>query len=350
MFEKVKILKKQFYKKSLLFTNTLETFYLTGANFGGFWILTLKGKICLIASKMIENQVREFFTGQNIHIYICVPFAQKAAEIIKEHKENLVLTDSRYISTSGYLTLKTDFSKNDIRIEIKSGILDKLRAVKSENEIKNLKEACRIVSQVCETVKSKLKPGIMELDVHYKILELFAKNKVKESFTPIVAAGKNSANPHHASSNYKIKKNDTIMLDIGCMYNGYCSDLTRTYYLGKINDKFRKIWDTVKQSQSAVLKKIKAGLPLSWADKTARAVIDMAGYKDNFIHMTGHGVGIEIHEMPSLSSDAEGIFLRNMAVTIEPGIYLNDDFGVRIEDTVLITDKGCEILTSAAYE
>jgi Xaa-Pro aminopeptidase len=180
-------------------------------------------------------------------------------------------------------------------------------------------------------------------------MELFAKNKVKESFTPIVSAGKNYANPHHASSGYKMKEDDAVMIDMGCIYKGYCSDLTRTYYLGKISGKFRKIWNIVKESQSAVLKEIKAGLPLSWADKTARSIIDAAGYKDNFIHTVGHGVGIEIHEKPSLSMNAEGIFMRGMAVTVEPGIYLNDEFGVRIEDTALITETGREILTGAVY-
>ncbi|MDR1195307.1 MAG: M24 family metallopeptidase [Endomicrobium sp.] len=335
---------------SFLFASKIETFYLTGASFDGFWILALKGKICILASKMIENQVREFFAGQNTHIYIGVPFAQKAAEIIKENKESSVLADSKYISAFEYLTLNSKFAQHNIKVETKEGILDKLRTVKSGSEIENLKESCRIVSRVCETIKSELRSGLSELDIHYRIIELFAKNKVKESFTPIVAAGKNSANPHHASSGYKINENDIIMMDLGCVYKGYCSDLTRTYYLGKISDKFRKVWDIVKKSQSAVLKEIKAGSPLSMADETARAVIDAAGYKDNFIHTTGHGVGIEIHEMPSLSPNAEGIFLRNMAVTVEPGIYLNEEFGVRIEDTALITDNGCEILTSAAYE
>ena len=110
------------------------------------------------------------------------------------------------------------------------------------------------------------------------------------------------------------------MMDLGCVYKGYCSDLTRTYYLGKINGKFKKIWDIVKNAQNAVLKEIKAGLPVSLADKTARAVIQAAGYKDKFIHTTGHGVGIEIHEMPSLSSNAEDLFLRNTFTTLVPNL------------------------------
>ena len=336
--------------EAFIFTGRIEIFYLSGADFDGFWILAVKDKIYAICSKMIENQVKEFFAKQNLHIYIGVPFSDKVVEILKENEVTGVLADSKYMNAADYITLNAKLSAAKIKIEAKTGLLDKLRFVKSADEIENIKESCKIASEVCEAVKSELRPGIAELDVHYRIIELFAKYKVKESFAPIVAAGKNSANPHHASSNYKIAENDIVMIDLGCVYKGYCSDLTRTYFLGKINSEFREIWGIVKEAQNAVLKEIKAGLPLSFADKTARAIIDAAGYKDNFIHTAGHGVGIEIHEMPSLSSNAEGIFLRNSTVTIEPGIYLNGEFGVRIEDTILITKDGCEILTTAIYK
>jgi Xaa-Pro aminopeptidase len=164
-----------------------------------------------------------------------------------------------------------------------------------------------------------------------------------------VASGENSANPHHISSNRKIAENDVIMIDIGCFYNGYASDLTRTFYLGKINEEFKKVWDIVKQAQNAAIQRIKSGLPVSYGDKAARDLIDSYGYKDKFIHTTGHGVGIEIHEMPSLAINAEGVFLTGMTVTVEPGIYIEGRFGVRIEDTVLIKEEACEVLTSAKY-
>lgn len=349
MPDKIKKLPEKFKNKALLFTNRNETFYLTGAPFDGFWLAALKNKIYVICSAMTENQVRGFFAGTGIEIYTGAPFAEKSAEIFARNGEKNVLTDPGYISAAGYLNLKAEFDKKNIRLQPFQGLLNDMRAVKDEEEIANLRRSCRIVSGVCESIKKEIRPGMSELDVHYAIIELFAGNHVKESFTPIVAAGTNSANPHHCSSGYKIKEDDIVMMDLGCVYKGYCSDLTRTYYLGKINGKFKKIWDIVKNAQNAVLKEIKAGLPVSLADKTARAVIEAAGYKDKFIHTTGHGVGIEIHEMPSLSSNAEGLFLRNMAVTVEPGVYLNNEFGIRIEDTVLITENGCEILTSAAY-
>ena len=349
MKNKIKQLTEKYKADYYLFTSRKETFYITGAAFDGFWMLIVKEEIYIICSQMTENQVREYFEGHNTNIYIGVPFWKSVTNILKSKNADSVVADTKYMTASDFILMGERLNAQDIQLISKFGVLDDMRMIKTESEAENLREACRIVSKVCDTVRSELRPGLSELDVHYRILELFSQNRVKESFTPIVAAGKNSANPHHISSNYKISENDAVMIDLGCVYKGYCSDLTRTYYLGKISDKFRKIWDIVKQSQSAVLKDIKSGLPLSWADKTARSVIEAAGYKDKFIHTTGHGVGIEIHEKPSLAANAEGVFLTQMAVTVEPGIYLEGEFGVRIEDTIIITEKGCEILTSAAY-
>jgi Xaa-Pro aminopeptidase len=335
-------------KNCILFADSKELFYLTGAEFDGFWLLYVNGKNYAICSNMIENQVKEFFLDKNIEVCPGAPFLKTVLEILKKNNSKKIAVDPKYMTAADFILVSEKLNQADIEIEKKIGMLDSVRMVKEDKEIENLKKACKIVSEVCDTVRKELKIGLSELDVHFRILELFAINRVKESFTPIVAFGKNSANPHHKSSNKKLVQNDAVMMDIGCIYNGYCSDLTRTYFLDKIDDKHNIIWNIVKRSQEVVLKDIKAGLPIAWADKTARGVIELAGYKDKFIHTTGHGVGIEIHEMPSLSSNAEGVFLSGMVVTVEPGIYIEQEFGVRIEDTILIKEDGCEVLTSAS--
>jgi len=332
-----------------LFTNSKEIFYLTRAEFDGFWILHVNDKTYAICSKMIENQAREFFFDKGVDVYIGVPFHKAVLEILKKNNAKKLFVDPKYMTALDFTFVSEKLSQNGIEIEKKIGMLDSARIIKEDNEIENLKKSCKIVSAICDIVRKELKPGLTELDVHYKVLELFSKNHVTESFAPIIAFGKNSANPHHRSSDKKLIQNDIVMMDIGCVYNGYCSDLTRTYFLDKIDDNRKQIWNVVKRSQEAVLKGIKAGLPIACADKTARSVIESAGYKDKFIHTTGHGVGIEIHEMPSLSSDAEGVFLVGMTVTVEPGIYIEQEFGIRIEDTILIKEDGCEVLTSATY-
>jgi Xaa-Pro aminopeptidase len=337
--------------ENILFTNIKETFYLTGANFDGFWLLFVKCKIHILCSKMIEGQIRDFFVNQNIQIHIDTPFYQTVIKILKQNKINRILIDPKYMNAADFILINEKLNQEKISIIRKINILNSLRIIKNEDEIINIKKSCSIVSNICNIIKSELKPGLCELDIHYRVLELFAKNRVTESFTPIIASGINSANPHHKSSFRKITKNDIIMMDIGCTYKGYCSDLTRTYFLDRIgkSDGRKIIWDTVKRSQDCILKKIRAGLRLSWADETARNIVKEAGYGDRFIHSTGHGIGIEVHEMPSLTLDVEGVFLPCMVVTIEPGIYIEQLFGVRIEDTILIKENGCEILTLAAY-
>jgi Xaa-Pro aminopeptidase len=245
--------------------------------------------------------------------------------------------------------MSKNLSLKKINIIKKIGILDNMRLVKNLDEIKNLRKACQIASKVCNVVKKELKPGLTELDIHYRVLELFAKNQVTESFTPIIASGKNSSHPHHRSSIREITENDIVMIDIGCIYNGYCSDLTRTYFLGKIDGEYTKVWNIIRNTQIAIFKKIKSELPVSCIDKTTRDIIEMAGYKDKFIHDVGHGVGIEIHEKPFLTLNANGILFTHMIVAIEPGIYIENKFGVRIEDTILIKKNNCEILTLAEY-
>jgi len=334
-----------------LFTNAKEIFYLTGAEFGGFWLLVLKDKIYVIYQEMIENQIKEYFSEQDVRIIKTrQSFHNSLVEIVKQNKIGALLVDPKYTNALDFISINKVLNSEGIRVIEKISVLDNMRLVKSTNEIKNLKKACQIASEICDTVKRELKPGISEIDIYYRILELFAKNQVKESFSPIIASGANSANPHHVSSKRKIAENDIVVIDMGCLYNNYCSDLTRTYFLGKAESGIcKKVWNTVKNSQNAVLKEIKAGLPISWADKTARSIIETEGYKENFTHASGHGIGIEIHEMPLLSSNAKGVFLTHMAVTVEPGIYIRGEFGVRIEDTILIKENGCEILTSAEY-
>ncbi|MDR3048849.1 MAG: M24 family metallopeptidase [Elusimicrobiota bacterium] len=351
MKNKIEKLKNKFESDNFLWTNQKETFYLSNAGFDGFWLVFLGEKVHAICSKMIENQVRDYFKNDNAVQISTVDksFIDTLCKILKENNDNKIIVDLRYINGEIFVQLSEKLAKENIKLIAKSSILDDLRIIKSAYEIDNIRKACDIVSEIADMIKRELKIGMSELDIHYRVLELFAQKHVSASFTPIVAAGANSANPHHQSSNYKIKDYDPILMDIGCYYNGYSSDLTRTYYLDKIANKINEILKIVRAAHSAVISGIKAGLDISWADKTARQIIENNGYKDKFIHAAGHGIGIEVHETPSLNSKAEGVFLCPMTAAIEPGIYLDGQFGVRIEDTILITKTGCEVLTSAQY-
>ncbi|MBR3628136.1 MAG: aminopeptidase P family protein, partial [Elusimicrobia bacterium] len=253
------------------------------------------------------------------------------------------------ISYNLFQLLKDKLNKNKILLYTDNQSVLKKRIIKNKEEIKNIKKACEIVSEVFETVKKKIVPGMMEIDIHFKIEEEFAKRHVVQSFKTIVASGPNSANPHHISGNRKIQRNDIVLIDMGCIYNGYCSDLTRTFFIGKEEKNKRKIWNIVKQAHDESLIKVKQNIKASDIDFFARNLIRQEGYGKNFIHTTGHGVGLDIHEAPSIGQKSKDILKEGMIITIEPGIYLDKKFGVRIEDTVLVTKNGYKVLTSARY-
>ena len=260
--------------------------------------------------------------------------------LCKKHKIYGLGINSKEITYSFGKTIEKSLKLNDI-----SDILADLRLQKDADEIKNIRKSCHIAHLAVEYAEKLLKLGLSEIDIYFKIEEFFAKNGVKQSFPTIVASGPNSALPHHVPTNRKIKSNDTVLIDLGCVYKGYCSDLTRTFYLGKISKSQNEVYGLVKKAYFGAIKAVRSGTACKTIDFIARNVIETGGYADKFIHTTGHGVGIEIHESPRLSKKDKTILKTNMVVTVEPGIYLKGRFGVRIEDTLLVTNKGCEILT-----
>ena len=336
-------------QNALLLTNSKNIFYLTKATFDGFWLLMHKNKFFVITSQMIFGQVKQHFKNKAKIFVIKTSFSDELIEICKKYKIKNLSIDTTDIDYNLFQLLNTKLQKSNITFSADTDTFSKKRIIKNKAEIKNIQKACIIVSEVFETVKKKVVPGMTELDIHFKIEEEFAKKHVVQSFKTIVASGPNSANPHHISGNRKIQKNDIVLIDMGCIYNGYCSDLTRTFFVGKQNKQQKKIWDIVKLAHDKALINVKQDMKASDIDSFAREEIKKEGYEKNFIHTTGHGVGLNIHEAPSVSSKSKEILKDSMVITIEPGIYLYKKFGVRIEDTVLVTKKGYKVLTTAKY-
>jgi len=325
-------------KRAHLFVDKNDIFYLTGAQLEGFWLLVTKKGAVAIAYEMLSGQLKSILKG------IEIVSGDNFVETLSDYLRKAAI---REVGTCGAKISHALFDKISSKIKLKDDgdIVSDARQAKDRFEIKTIRKACRITVQALRAVRPLIKPGISEEEILFKIEEYFAKHKARPSFPLIVASGPNSANPHHVSSLRKIKRNDVILLDIGCVYKGYCSDLTRTFFLGKTNSLQQKIYLTVKNAHDLALKCVKQGTGAFDVDKAARDVICKAGFGAKFIHSTGHGVGIEIHESPSLSVKAKSVLKAGMAVTVEPGIYLEGNFGVRIEDTVLVTKKGSEVLT-----
>ncbi len=231
------------------------------------------------------------------------------------------------------------------------GLVEGIRYIKDESEIECIRKAARIADEAFEEILEFIKPGVTEKDIERELQYTIKKKGAEDiGFPTIVASGRRSSLPHAIPSDRKIEKGDFITLDFGAMYKGYRSDMTRTVVVGEADGKQKEIYDIVKAAQAEGEKAIKAGVSGRVPDDCARGYIKAAGYGDFFGHGLGHGVGLDIHEEPFMSSSCEKTLAEGNVITVEPGIYLPDWGGVRIEDTVLVKADGIEILTKSSKE
>jgi Xaa-Pro aminopeptidase len=229
------------------------------------------------------------------------------------------------------------------------GVVARLREIKDAGEIAVMKRAAKIGCKLYETLLAKMRPGMRETDVA-ALLEGEARRHGAEamSFETIVASGKRSSLPHGRASTERLPARGFVTLDFGVLVEGYCSDMTRTVHLGKATAAESDVYDAVLEAQTAAVRAVRAGVTCDSVDQAARSVLQRRGYAKFFTHSTGHGVGLEIHEGPRLAAKQEQRLEAGMIVTIEPGAYLPGNFGVRIEDMVLVTAGGGDVITRAA--
>jgi len=258
----------------------------------------------------------------------------------KEHIKKLGVEEN-HILLPFFNVLKT--IKN-IEIVLIQDILEPLRIIKSKHEIAQIKKACIKTTYIFKHILKSLSPGKTEKEVGFEI-DCFLKKEGDIAFETIVAGGPHSSFPHANKGSRKLKKGDAVIFDIGLRFNGYVSDFTRTIFIGKASRKQKEIYNIVLEAQKKAIAGIKQGVVCSSIDGIARKIISENGFGKFFGHGLGHGVGIEVHEKPYLSCQDNTVLKQNMVLTVEPGIYFKDDFGVRIEDTVLVMKNGCEVLT-----
>ncbi|RXI99503.1 aminopeptidase P family protein [Anaerobacillus alkaliphilus] len=257
--------------------------------------------------------------------------------------------EKSYVSFAQYEEYKTNFTNSEL-VPV-SGVIESLRLIKDEQEIKILKEAAKIADAAFDHIITYIKPGLTELDVSNE-LEFFMRKQgaISSSFDIIVASGIRSALPHGVATNKVIKKGELVTLDFGAYYKGYCSDITRTVAVGKPSSELEKIYATVLEAQLRGMRGIKPGMTGKEADALTRDYITEQGYGEYFGHSTGHGLGMEVHEGPGLSMKSDTILIPGMVVTVEPGIYISGVGGTRIEDDTVITENGNESLTYSTKE
>jgi Xaa-Pro aminopeptidase len=223
-----------------------------------------------------------------------------------------------------------------------SEYLRDLRAVKHDWELRKIKKASVIAEKMLSEVKKKVKIGMTESQIWAILQKTAAENNCQTRFC-IVQVDSRTSNIHNEHG--KKKLNNVLLIDIGPYFEDYGTDITRTFFFKKPSKLQQNVYNIVLSAQKAALTKVKAGTNASEVDKAARDVITKAGYEKYFVHATGHGVGLEIHEAPHISEDSDDILKEGMVITIEPGVYIPNKFGVRIEDTVIVTKKGYKLLT-----
>lgn len=223
-----------------------------------------------------------------------------------------------------------------------------MRENKIERKISSIKKAQEITDAAFEYILPKVKVGVQEIEIADTIEKFMMEHgSEKLAFDLIVVSGVRGALPHGEPSDKKIEHGDFVTIDMGAVVDGYHSDMTRTLAVGAVSDRQKSIYDIVLEAQEAAIKKLKNGARAYDIDKYARDIIDSYGYGEYFVHGTGHGVGLEIHEKPHLNKKSNEILKAGMIVTVEPGIYIPAELGVRIEDMLLVTDEGCINLTKS---
>jgi Xaa-Pro aminopeptidase len=273
-------------------------------------------------------------------------FPRLAAELTT-HKLGF---EGRAISLSTYKELTDALSntKKGISLVPTDGMVESLRAVKDKEEVKLLEKAAALVDAALEEILPQVKPGISEKELAWEIEGFLRRNGSEPTpFELIVASGPNSAMPHARPTDRAISKGEPVVIDIGAKVEGYSSDITRTICLGECDSNFNRIYDIVLGAQLTAMATLQAGISGEQADRLGRTVIEQAGYKDNFGHGLGHGVGLATHEEPRLGTNSTSILTEGMVFTIEPGIYISGWGGVRIEDMVVLEYGKVRLLTKA---
>jgi len=235
-----------------------------------------------------------------------------------------------------------------VKFKAVAGVVESLRLIKDESEMRIIRKGVKIACKSLDQLAKKLKPGVSEDELEWELMKIGRRNGVTEfSFPPIITFGKDTADIHHQKGDNKLKKGDMVLIDSGFVYQGYATDMTRCFFMRKPTPFEQKIYTEVLEANQAAIKAIKVGMKLSDVDKTARKIIEKAGYSKHFTHSTGHGTGLDVHEAPTVSVHSKERVMAGMVFTIEPGIYVPGKGGVRIEDMVYIKPNGkVEVLTT----
>ncbi len=327
----------------LILTKPENVTYLTGFAGEDSWAIVTRTALYLVTdSRYTEQAEKECVDTKIFQRPGAEPIAQAGGKFIRTLKGVKTLGVEKSISVGMYEVLK-----KNARVPLKpvAGIVEEPREIKDKSEASVIRTAASIAAKAFGEILQQIVPGITENELAGALDLEMRKLGAKNSFETIVAFGANGSRPHHRPTQRKLKARDAILIDFGARYQGYCSDITRSFAFGTPTSDYRAAYMVVQQAQAAAIAVAKPGVDLVEVDAAARAVIRDSGLPV-YGHGTGHGIGLEIHENPFLKETAQGKLKAGQILTIEPGIYIPGKLGIRLEDDILITETGCEIVTS----
>lgn len=346
MNEKIRHLREKLKALNLdgmIVSNPINIKYLCNIDVDGLLLITRKENIFLTYSMYLEMVKSTVTITDEV---IVADFR----DIDKDEYENFFLFcenvgfEENYVTYKEYQYLKQKYKINNLAET--EDIIEKLREVKDKEEIECIRKACEITDECFEYLKTFIKIGKTEKEIAFEI-EMFFKTHGADglAFDTIVAVGENSANPHWIPSDRQVKTAEPILIDMGCKYKGYASDMTRMIFVGCILEETKKEYDLVLKNQENVNAQIREYASI----KTMAQMVDSDWKLNNYtvMHALGHGVGLETHERPYITARNDTFLKENMVIANEPGIYLPGKYGIRIEDTILVTKNGCEVLTKS---
>ena len=346
---------KRFFEKIELnnidafFINTVPNIrYLTNFTGEDAFLIAANEKLLLIVDSRFTTQAKgEVYEGVEV-----LEYSGNVVEFIKsillKYRVHWLGIEKNRLNVDLYLSLKEIPFINLVPL---TNVIELLRIIKDEREAEIIKKACAISSKSFLETLPFIQEGVTEKDIAAELEYRFKKNGAdKLSFDTIIAAGERGALPHGTPSNRKIKAHELIVMDFGVFYNGYASDTTRTICIGSPDEESLKVYNIVEEAQRLGRKTVKDGVYCKELDTKVRNFIKEKGYGEYFIHGLGHGVGLEIHELPFVNGGSPFELKENMVITVEPGIYIPNKFGVRIEDTILVKKNKGEVLTDLPHD
>lgn len=336
---------------ALLVTKDVNIKYLTSFPASESWLLVCPDKAFYITDFRYVLEAREGLkaglSGAKPGIVV-TRYRKSAAEtlfqIARQRGIRRIGLDERHISLSLYRLLRRKCPA-PVRLVKADNLVENLREVKAPQEIDKIRKALAVHKRAYQFLKKAVKPGFSEREVFSRLEEFVKSQKAGFSFDPIIASGANSCYPHARVTDRRIRCNELVLIDMGIDVKGYKSDLTRIFFLGRIPRFVRRVYDIVYEAQRRAIREIRPGAAVAQADRAARNYLAKHKLAKYFGHALGHGVGLEIHESPRLSKDSPSKFREGMIVTVEPAVYIPRAFGIRIEDMVLVTRNGCEVLS-----